>query len=173
MTNLALIFAASLLLLGFAVYAAWKQRRQLKSLEDFQAQWQPIDVEAFANLLDPSEERFLQEKLSSSEFRKIRRRRLLVIWEYVGRISANTRLMVQAGQIIQHHNSGMEAIRARHHVQDAMRLRHLVFAAQLSLVVKFALPGMETPLQTMLQKYGDIAHSFDNVLQPRVLQTTM
>lgn len=173
MTNITWILIIASLMLVVAMLAARRHRRQLRSLEDFQSQWRPLDLEAFANLLDPTEEKFLQENLPRAEFRKIRRQRLLVIWEYVGRISFNARLMVQAGQIIQHHNTGMEAIRAQQHVQHAMQLRVLVFAAQVSLVMKVVLPGMETPLQTLLQKYGDIAHSFDNVLEPRVMQTTM
>lgn len=173
MTTLFIIVLAALCVLTMLVYATRRHRMQLRSLEDFRARWQKVDVEAFANLVDPGEERFLKENLSRKEFRQIHRDRMLVAWEYLGRVGRNTQLMVQAGQIIQAHNQGAEAERARRHVEAAMRLRTLVFLARCSLALQITLPSKNADLGNVLRHYSDAAHSFDNVLDPGVAALPM
>lgn len=159
--------------LAVFVWASRSQGRQLRSMEDFRARWQKVDIEAFANLVNPSEERFLRENLSPADFRRIHRERLLAAREYLSRVGQNAQLMVQAGQIIQRHNVGSEAERARKHVQDAMRLRTQVFIAQCTLLVHIALPSQRSGMEKVLHLYGDAAHSFDNVLDPGMTPITM
>jgi hypothetical protein len=168
-----MISVIALALLATFFLALRSHAQQLHSLEDFKKKWHPLDIEAFANLLDPMEERYLQQNLSSSEFRRISRERLLVTNHYLGRIASNAKLMVQAGQIIQQHNSGEEAIRARQHVQSAMHLRMVVFFAQCAVLGKLVMPQLSTPLQSVLSKYGQVAHSFDNVLDSSLVTAKM
>jgi hypothetical protein len=173
MTAFYIVLFVGAVALAVFVYAGRRHQRQLRSIDDFRARWKKVDVEAFANLIDPSEERFLRENLAPGEFRKLHRHRLRVAWEYLGRVGDNAQLMVQAGQIIQRHNSGVEAERARRHVQDAMRLRTLVFMAQCSLATQMALPVSNPSLERALRLYGDAAFSFENALDPGVATATM
>ena len=173
MTAFFVLFVAALVILAVFFYAARRQGAQLRSMEDFRARWQKVDLEAFANLVDPSEERFLMENLPSEEYRRIRRERLRAAWEYLSRVGRNAQLMVQAGQIIQAHNAGVEAKRARRHVEQAMSLRTQVVIAQCSLMMQIAFPTGSPQLEKVLRLYGDAAHSFDNVLDPGVAAVTM
>jgi len=173
MTAFLILFVAALVVLAIFAYAVRRHRAQLRSLDDFRARWRKVDVEAFANLVDPTEERFLREHLSPGEFRRLRRQRLHVAWEYLGRVSQNARLMVQAGQIISRHNTGDDAVRARQHVATAIRLRTLVLMAQCGLVAEMVLPWRSAPLENVVSLYSDAAHSFDNVLDPGVARLTM
>lgn len=173
MTAFIIVFVFALVLLALFVYAVRGHNSQLRSLEDFRARWQKVDVEAFANLVDPAEERFLRESLPAAEFRQLQRIRVRVAWEYLGRVGQNAQLMVQAGQIIERHNSGVEAERARAHVLNAMRLRNQVFMARLSLAPQFVLPVGNRSLEQVLCSYSKAAHSFDNALDPSVAAVTM
>jgi hypothetical protein len=173
MTIAIAIFVFALVVLAVLIYALRRHGSQLQSMEDFRSRWQRVDVEAFANLVDPSEERFLKENLPAREFRRLQRKRLLVAWEYLGRVGRNAQLMIQAGQIIQAHNQGEEAERARLHVEAAIRLRTLVFLAQCSLALQIAVPSSKARLEKVLRQYSDAAHSFDNVLDPGVATVTM
>ncbi|HUR36475.1 MAG TPA: hypothetical protein VM009_01575 [Terriglobales bacterium] len=173
MTMFFIEFIAAIVVLVVFFYGLRKYKRQLRSMEDFRARWKKVDIEAFANVIDPSEERFLRESLPPKDFRRLQRERLRVAGEYLSRVGQNAQLMVQAGQIIEHHNSGVEAERARAHVRDAMRLRSLVFRAQCSLAVQKAFPVSNPALEQALRLYGHAAHSFDNALDPEVATATM
>lgn len=167
------LFLAALVVLAVFAYAVRRHRQQLRSLEDFRTRWRRVDVEAFANLVDPAEERFLRASLPAGEFRRLRRERLFVAWEYLRRVGQNAQLMVQAGQIIQRHNTGEDAARARQHVATAIRLRTLVLMAQCGLVAEMILPWRAAPLENVVSLYSDAAHSFDNVLDPVAARVTM
>jgi hypothetical protein len=173
MTAFYLIAIAALFVIAVFLYAARRHQSQLRSMEDFRRRWKKVDVQAFANLIDPSEERFLREKVSAADFRLLQRQRLRVAREYLGRVGQNAQLMVQAGQIIERHNSGAEAERARQHVKDAMRLRTLVFMAQCSLTLQIAFPVSNPSLERALRLYSDAAQSFDNALDPSVTSVAM
>lgn len=173
MTGFYVVLVATLFIGAIFLVAARRHRSQLRSMDDFRGRWQKVDVEAFANLIDPSEERFLRENLSAREYRRIHRQRLNVARQYLGRVGQNAQLMVQAGQIIQRHNTGAEAERARLHVKDAMRLRTLVFMARCSLAAQMAFPVSNPSLERALRLYSDAAQSFDNALDPSVTSVAM
>jgi hypothetical protein len=134
--------------------------RQIQGREDFDARWQQVDMAAFSNLSDPLEERYLQRNLPAAEFRRIQRQRVIVMWEYLSRLTENTKLMVQAGQIVQHASVGDTAVRAREFVSSAMQTRMLIFVAEASLVLKFVLPATTDPVQSLVRRYETLSQSF-------------
>lgn len=140
--------------------ATRSQKRQITGREDFDARWQKVDMAAFSNLSDPLEERYLQRNLPAAEFRRIQRQRVIVMWEYLSRLAENTKLMVQAGQIVQHASAGDKAVRAREFVSSAMQTRMLIFMAEASLVLKFVLPATTDPVQTLVRRYETLSQSF-------------
>ena len=168
MTAFIVIFIVALFVVAGFLYATRRHAAQLRSLEDFRARWNKVDVEAFANLIDPAEEDFLRSRLPARDFRRLQRQRLRVARDYLGRVGHNAQLMVQAGQIVLQHNSGPEAEATRAHIRDAMRLRTLVFQAQVSLTLQLAIPGYHAHLDQVLRVYNDTTHSFDNALDPSV-----
>lgn len=171
MTGFIVVFVVALFVVAALVYATRRHATQLRSLEDFRARWDQVDIEAFANLINPAEEDYLRSRLPSRDFRRLQRQRLRVARVYLGRVGHNAQLMVQAGQIVLQHNAGPEAEATRAHIQDAMRLRTLVVLAQVSLTLQLAVPGYYAPLERVLQVYNNTTHSFDNVLDPSIAVT--
>jgi hypothetical protein len=137
-----------------------KQAGQIASLDDFEARWQKVDLAAFMNLADPVEERYLQRNLPSGEFRRLQRERVSVMWEYLSRVAENTKLMVQAGQIVQHSAVGEGAAKAQKLVATAMRTRMLIFAAEGYLAARYVLPGTAEPIHGLLRRYEGLTQSF-------------
>jgi len=101
-----------------------------------------------------------QRNLPAAEFRRIQRQRVIVMWEYLSRLAENTKLMVQAGQIVQHASAGDTAVRAREFVSSAMQTRRLIFMAEASLVLKFVLPATTDPVQSLVRRYETLSQSF-------------
>src|SRR5436305_1192347 len=139
--NVILLIVPLVLLLYFALFAAVRsQGAPIASLDDFQRRWKNVDLRALTNLMDREEERYLRDHLSRRDFKMIQRKRLAVTWEYLSRVGANARLMVRAGQAIQHSSQGEQFLEAYALVADSMRLRNAVLKAQFSIAARFVFP---------------------------------
>src|SRR4051812_26499157 len=92
-------------LISALTWAALRQGRQGAEIGDIESRWQKVDMAAFLNLVDPAEERYLRRNLSPSEFHRVQRMRVRAMWEYLGRLSANSKLMMRAAQIVQHNGT--------------------------------------------------------------------
>jgi len=161
--NVPLIFVLTgiAIVSGLSLFAVMRQgSSQITGNEDFEARWQQVDMAAFMNLSDPLEERYLQRNLPAEEFRRIQRQRVIVMWEYLSRLSANTKLMVQAGQIVQHTTIGDAAVAARQFVSSAMQTRMAIFMAEASLVLKFVFPATADPIHELVRKYDLLSQRF-------------
>jgi hypothetical protein len=157
-TLLIVVVAVALTLVLAA--AALRRDRQIAGIADLEARWQKIDIEAFLNLVDPAEERYLRRNLSTIEFNRIHRLRIRVMWEYLGRLSFNSRLMMQAGQMVQHHSSGERLIEATKLVATASRMRLMIFVADVYLAVRFLLPETQDPIRRLVANYDALTQMF-------------
>src|SRR6266567_6841892 len=59
---------------------------------------QPIDVDAFRNLIDPAEDEYLRRRLPAPEFRVVRRERLRAMAAYVQIAGRNATCLARMGQ---------------------------------------------------------------------------
>ena len=55
---------------------------------------QPIDIEAFRNLMDPAEREYLRSRLPGGEFREVQRRRLVAMAAYVRTARQNATILI-------------------------------------------------------------------------------
>jgi hypothetical protein len=160
-TNLILVMVGLISVAAVVLFAASRrQSRQISGVNDFESRWREVDAEAFNTLADPNEERYLLRNLPAAEFRRIQRERVVVMWEYLSRLSENTKLMVQAGQIVQHSSQGEKALQARQFVSKAIQTRMLIVSAQASLALKFVMPGTADPIQSLVRNYETLSQSF-------------
>lgn len=140
--------------------AALRQGKQPHNDSEMESRWQKVDTEAFLNLVDPAEERYLRRNLSAGEFAIIQRHRVRVMWEYLGRLSANSKLMMQAAQRVQHHGTAEQAQEATLLVGAASRMRMMIFAVDAYLVVRFLLPQTQDPVRALVGKYDELTQMF-------------
>lgn len=160
MNPILITVGVALVLLAVLAVAALRQSGQLKNMADLESRWQRVDMEAFLNLVDPAEERYLRQNLTGGAFRSIQRARVRVMWEYLGRLSFNAKLMMQAAQIVQHHSNGEQLHEATQLVANATRFRLLIFAADVYLAVRFLLPETSDPIRQLVSRYDTLTQMF-------------
>ena len=148
-----------LALICIFAWAALRQGRQAGT-GDAEPRWQRVDMEAFLNLADPAEERYLRRNLSASEFAKIHRLRVRVMWEYLGRLAFNSKVMMNSAQMVQHNGTPEQLQSATRLVAAASRMRMLIFAVDAYLVVRFLLPQSQDPVRNLVGKYDELTQMF-------------
>ena len=113
----------------------------------------PVDVEAFRNLMDPSEEDFLRQSLQRSAFRSIQRERLQAAREYLGGVSHNAGVLLQLGQAARGSTDARIAAAARHLVEEASRLRIYATLARGKLYLRFVFPEARVQAAGVIARY--------------------
>lgn len=127
---LALIFVITALLgLLLIIYLAKDHLAIGGNLDELAAQLQPIDVDAFRNLIDEREEEFLRDRLPWSEFRSIHRERMLAAVEYVWCAARNTSILIRLGEAAKQSSDPAVSAAAEKLLDNALRLRLYAFEA--------------------------------------------
>ena len=120
-------------------------------------QLQPIDLDAFRNLIDPSEGEYLRHKLPSMEFRRVQRRRLLATADYVRMAGRNAALLVRIGQSAVGSSDASTADAARQLVENALLLRRNAAFALLSIYVAMTWPNSRLTTSPLLRDYEQLS----------------
>lgn len=113
----------------------------------------PIDLEAFAALVDPEGERFLKINLSPSEFRVAQRSRIRAIKAYISAFSNNASVLMAAGQAARDDSDEQVAAGAREITQRAMRLKIWCLFTMIRLNAALVFPGLFSPSSGIADPY--------------------
>lgn len=84
---------------------------------------QPVDIDAFRNLVDAVEHEYLRSRLSPHEFRHVQRKRLLAAAAYIRVVAANAALLMIIGESALASPETEHAQAARKMIDDALILR--------------------------------------------------
>jgi len=147
-----LVIAAALglvLILGFAL----SRSLQISADASLAGQIQPIDVAAFRNLVDPAEDAYLRRRLPRSEFRAVRRERLLAMAAYVRVAGRNAALLMRMGQAAMSAGDAPTAEAARQMADDALLVHNNAALALLQIYVALAWPNSGLAAKPVLQGY--------------------
>jgi hypothetical protein len=155
--TLAIIFVitaavALIVILGFALSSSLKASPSTS----LTAQIQPIDVEAFRNLIDPAEDDYLRPRLSASEFRLVRRQRLRAMAAYVRTAKRNAAVLVRMGQGALTTGDAQTAEAARRLVDNALLLSRNADFALLRIYVALAWPNSGLAAAPILRGYEQL-----------------
>jgi hypothetical protein len=96
---------------------------------------QPLDLQAFRNLVDPAEDDYLRRRLPASEFRKVRRERLRATAAYVRTAGRNAAILTRIGQTALTAGDPHTADAARQLVDDALLLRRNATSALFKIYI--------------------------------------
>jgi hypothetical protein len=149
-TLIALIAVIAIL---FLYWSFRRERILVRNLEDLAGQTQPVDFAAFSNLLDTSQEQFLRQRLSSSDYRRIRRARLLATLEYVKRLAHNAHVLMRLGEAARSSSEPQVAQAAQALVNNALRMRLLAMSVTLKLYGELLVPQLSTQLEPVADRY--------------------
>jgi hypothetical protein len=114
---------------------------------------QPIDVEAFRNLIDPAEDEYLRRRLSGTEFRTVQRKRLRAMAAYVWTAGQNAGVLVRIGQHALAASDAQTVEAARQLVDNALLLRRNATFALLRIYVALAWPNSGLAAGQVLSGY--------------------
>ena len=120
---------------------------------------QPVDIEAFRNLVDPAEDAYLRERLPARQFRRVRRCRLLATAAYVKVVSRNAAALVRIGQSAMASADPQVHASARQLVENALMLRRNSTFALVGIYVNLALPANGLTVGRMADTYEKLSLS--------------
>jgi hypothetical protein len=121
------------------------------------AQIQPIDVEAFRNLVDPVEDDYLRRCLPALQFRMVRRERLRAMAAYIQAASRNAAVLVRMGQAALAAGDAPTAEAARRLVDNALLLRRNAAFALLKIYIALAWPSSGLAAAPVLRRYEQLS----------------
>ena len=159
MTLAIILVIVAALVLGFIVWVAVSRSLQISVSSTLAGKIQPIDVEAFRNLIDPAEDEYLRRRLPAAEFRVVRRQRLRAMAAYVQAARRNAGVLVLMGQSAAAADDAQTAEAARRLVENALLLRHNATFALLRIYGALAWPGSPLAAAPILQGYERLSGS--------------
>jgi len=154
------LVAVAFFALGILVYVVIRRRTRAVDLERAVNDFRSLDIEAFRNLVDPSEEAFLRDNLSPGKFRAIKRQRmwaaLIYAWE-AGRAAA---ALAKVGQAAQQSLDPEIVASGVQVTENAFRLRWQTVRVSLHLLTEVLLPGLSSrPLPSLADQYERAAET--------------
>ena len=118
---------------------------------------EPIDIEAFRNLVNPTENEYLRRRLSAAEFRTVQRERLRAAAAYIRVAGRNAAVLVAIGQAALSANDGATVEAARQLVDNALLLRRNASVALLRIYVALAWPHSALAAAPVLHGYEQLS----------------
>lgn len=113
----------------------------------------PVDIEAFRNLIAPSEEEFLRRHLQPAEFRKVQRQRLLAAAEYVTGAARNAAILLRFAEGARRSSNAATAETAEKLIAHALRLRLYALHVVPRLYFAAMLPGASFAPVLVAERY--------------------
>ncbi len=114
---------------------------------------QPLDVDAFRNLIDPTEREYLRRRLPSAEFREVQRKRLRAMAAYVQTAGRNAAVLVHMAQPALASNDLQTVEAARQLIDNALLLRRNATFALFRIYVAMAWPDSNMAADPILHGY--------------------
>jgi hypothetical protein len=153
---LVLVIAAALalvLILGVTV----STRLQLSPGSALARSIEPIDIEAFRNLISPAENEYLRRRLPAGEFRKVQRERLRAAAAYIRVAGRNAAVLVAIGQSALSASDAATVEAARELVDKALLLRRNATVALLRIYVALAWPQSALVAAPIVRGYEQLS----------------
>jgi hypothetical protein len=123
----------------------------------------PIDLDAFENLTDPEEERFLRVNLTPADFREVQRDRVRAAKLYVAALSSNAGILAAVGQSARHHADPAIAAAGLEIVQRAVKVKVWCAFALLRLNAALAFPARVSSSSRIASRYMAVKYMATNL----------
>ncbi len=156
-----------LVLSGASLLLVWtllhRTLPEIHSLEDWEAQKREVDVEIFRTLVDPAEERYLRNSLSSPQFRFFQRQRIGLALRILQLIGDNAAMLMRVGQLAKTGADPELARQAEELIMSALRLRAKLVLIQAYLWMKWLFPGWGLAVPGCDTRYRELLHYLSRV----------
>ncbi|MBV8205495.1 MAG: hypothetical protein JO041_01780 [Acidobacteria bacterium] len=160
---LALLVIGILGALGFGVMALRGFERP-RSLAELQQQLDCFDTEAFLNLIDPSEDRFLHTRLPRRQYLKFRRKRIRASLAYLAQACANARVLLAYAQPALTAADAATAATARQLAGSALQFQILAIGVRLRLCSQWVLPARRLAASEIMEAYEQLRFRLQRIV---------
>jgi hypothetical protein len=150
------LVAVALAILILLLYLDGGHRSSIAGLDDLAGQTQPVDIDAFRNLIDPDEDEFLRTNLSPGQFRVIQRERIQSALDYIRRSTHNAACLLRLGETAARSTDPRIAQAGRQLIESALQLRANALLSTVKLRARMALPGARF-------SYGKLADNYQHL----------
>ncbi|MFZ0197809.1 MAG: hypothetical protein WB523_23930 [Candidatus Sulfotelmatobacter sp.] len=158
--NLAVILVfGAVVALGIIVRLAVTHSLQTKEGALSAGSMQPIDLEAFRNLINPAEDEYLRRRLPPAEFRLVRRARLHAMAAYVQVAARNATVLVGVGEAALASGDPRVAEAAQQLVNHALLLRRNTTVALARIYLALVYPGSGFAAVRVIDRYEQLSGS--------------
>jgi len=120
---------------------------------------QPVDIEAFRNLIDPAQDEYLRHRLPAAKFRAVRRARLRAMAAYVAVAARNAAVLIHISQNALAANDPQTVEAARQLVNQALLLRRNAGFALLKICAAWAWAASGAAASPVLHGYEQMSGS--------------
>ena len=132
--------AAILLLFLYAAFLNLRRRRSpAPELGDLMNSFLPVNVEVLSEVINPAQQRYLQETFGRDELLRIYREQVCLTLECLRRMSHNAALLQQVGYAQLHSGNQLVVSLAQEMVDAGVHVRLYTFMALIILQVRSAL----------------------------------
>jgi hypothetical protein len=146
-----IVFAALALIVILRV--AVSRNLQLSPGNGLAGRIEPVDVEAFRNLVDPAQDAYLRRRLTSWQYRVVQRERLRATAAYIRVAARNAAALIAMGQAALVSSDPQTVAAARQLVDSALLLRRNATFALLRIYVALAWPSIGLSAAPVLHGY--------------------
>ncbi len=152
MTIAFILVLAALFALGFVVSIARGRSIALNAANPAEGICS-VDLEAFRNLVDRSEEEYLRRRLPARQFRQVQRERLGAAIAYIRGAAHNATVLLRVGEAARRSPDPAVAEAGEKLVQNALRLRLYAVQAVARLSAAMIFPGMSSVSGSLVESY--------------------
>jgi len=152
-----LFATGALLVLWIAVRS---HRLDKVSVDELPRMLQPMDLEAFLNLVDPAEDEFLERELPRDQLSRIRKERLRAVLEYLGRARHNAAILLRLGEAAQRSPERELALRGSQLASAALRFRSNAMLLTLKTYVALLAGGSPARIGAFHERYAELKSAF-------------
>jgi hypothetical protein len=150
-----ILLVVAVAVLGFWIWAA--KGRSLALRRTTPPEIRPVDLEAFRNLMDTEEEKYLRERLPPAQFRAVQRKRLLAAIDYITCVAKNASALLAMGEAARASTDPEVAVAGQQLVEAALQLRMYALAVVAKFYLAIALPGLRISPAAVADRYQDVA----------------
>lgn len=164
MITLAIIAVVGVLSAAGSIFVAIRGFERPRSVADLQDQLGVVDIAAFLNLIDPSEDAFLRTELSRGAYTQVRRMRIRAMLAYLAQACANARLLLAYAQHGMSSSNGETAAVARGLATSAFKFQLLAIAARSRLCVLWLFPSGDWVLGDVMEAYEQLRFKLQRIV---------
>lgn len=139
-----IVVAVALAALGALAYMVARSRSRQRNLQEALQAFQALDIEAFRNLVDTTEEEFLRAHLPPQKFRRIKRQRTWAAMMYAWEAGQAATALAEVGHAAQRSPDPQVAATGVQVAESAFQLRLQTIGACLRLATEIVLPEVRS-----------------------------